>query len=203
MEPDAAHNSPWMTSEAVFGIPFPHGIAIQFTIPRPLPQETLPSWIVPAGVTLFIAGVAFIPLRAESFGGLGSPPTLATQRPASSQRACSRSRGIPSTWAQLASRPVLLSQSDCPGLSSSFCPVSLPATICSLRPSPLRSPALRRAVRSAVRRKCRFGLYPLQGTRPWRAAPRRCGEGRRVRTGARKGEAGDLRPTRPSAAKSV
>ena len=73
MSTDAAHKSWWQISEVVFGIPFLAAIALQRVGPVSFPRGFLASAILPGGVALIIAGVAFIVLARREFAKHSQP----------------------------------------------------------------------------------------------------------------------------------
>lgn len=82
MNSDSAHKNRWQIGEVVFGIPFLVSIAMHYVIPIPLSHGAFARVLIPAGVTLIIAGLGLIVLARREFARYGQPtdPGLPTAK---------------------------------------------------------------------------------------------------------------------------
>jgi protein-S-isoprenylcysteine O-methyltransferase Ste14 len=64
---DVAHTRWWQTFEAVFGIPFLAGIALQLAVPVSFPRAFVTLAIIPGGAALIIVGVVLVILARREF----------------------------------------------------------------------------------------------------------------------------------------
>jgi protein-S-isoprenylcysteine O-methyltransferase Ste14 len=73
MSDDAAHKNYWQTADAVFGLPFLAGIALQFIFPLSLPRGPFHPIFVLTGGALALAGLIFITLARREMAKLKQP----------------------------------------------------------------------------------------------------------------------------------
>jgi len=73
MSTEAAHKSRWETFEAVFGIPFLAGVALQFAVPVSLPGGFVTPASVLVGVVLVVVGAALVALARRELTRSGQP----------------------------------------------------------------------------------------------------------------------------------
>jgi protein-S-isoprenylcysteine O-methyltransferase Ste14 len=73
MTPEAAHNKPWQIAEAVFGIPFLVGIALQVAVPLRPPWAVPAALVIPLGISLALAAGALILLARRELRRFGQP----------------------------------------------------------------------------------------------------------------------------------
>jgi len=73
MTDDSAHQSGWEIAEIVFGVPFLIGLGLHFLVPWSLPAGILRQTLVPAGILLFIVGIAWIVLARRELARYAQP----------------------------------------------------------------------------------------------------------------------------------
>lgn len=73
MSTNAAHTRWWQIFEVVFGIPFLLAIALQQTVPLPLPRWLLTPIFLASGVALIMGGAALVILARREFARQGQP----------------------------------------------------------------------------------------------------------------------------------